>query len=141
MIDKNKLIKLLESHFQKDLVQDSYKVKTIRAEKLLTHTRFDIAFKLLYLEMKDGGALFAKEFYKEHIRAFSLGSFIEPGNEEKNSIEKFFGEFDKTFENIKANGFDSSKALVPLSKNSSIANGSHRVASAIYLGKNIECVK
>jgi hypothetical protein len=140
MIEKHKLIKLLESHFEKYLVQDSYEVKIIKAAKLLTCTRFDIAFKLLYLEMRNKNTLFAKEFYKEQIRAFSLGRFTEPGNEEKNNVDKFFEEFDKTFEDIRINGFDGSKTLIPLSKNSSIANGSHRVASALYLDKDVECV-
>ncbi len=132
---------LLEPHFKKYLVHDSYGSKIIKAKKLLTCTRFDIAFKLFFIEMKDRDVMFAKEFYKEHIRAFSLGRFTEPGNEEKDSIEKFFEEFDKTFEAIKANGFDSSKTLIPLSKNGSIANGAHRVASALYLDKNVECVQ
>ena len=115
-------------------------MKTIKATKLLTCTRFDIAFKLLYLEMLGKDVLFAKDFYKEHIRAFSLGRFSEPGNEEKNSIEKFYEEFDKTFEDINTNGFDGRKSLVPLSKNGSIANGAHRIASALYLDKEVDCV-
>lgn len=140
MITKDKLLKLLEPHFKKDLVQDSYETKTINANELLTHTRFDLAFKLLYLEMTNKDVKFTKEIYKEHIRAFSFGKFREPGNEDKNSIERFIEEFHKTFEDIKNNGFDSNKTLIPLSKNGSIANGAHRVTSAIYLDKDVECV-
>ncbi len=140
-LKKNKLLKLIEPHFEKDLVQDSYEIKTLKAKKLLTHTRFDLAFKLLYLEMMDKDVRFAKEIYKDHIRAFSLGKFTEPGNEEKNSIDRFLEEFHNTFEDIKLNGFDSSKTLIPLSKNGSIANGAHRIASAIYLDKALECVQ
>lgn len=141
MINRDKLINLIEPHFEKELAQDSYEVKTIKAKDLLTHTRFDLAFKLLYLEMMDKEVRFAKEIYKDHIRAFSLGKFTEPGNEDKNNIEKFFEEFHKTFKDIKNNGFDNSKTLIPLSKNGSIANGAHRIASAIYLNKDVECVQ
>ncbi len=141
MINKNHLLKLIEPHFAKDLAQDNYEIETIKANKLLTSTRFDLAFKLLYLDMKDKGVNFATEFYKEHIRAFSLGKFSEPGNESKDSIERFYEEFDNTYESIKESGFDSTKTLIPLSKNGSIANGSHRVASAIHLDLDIECVK
>ncbi len=140
-ITKDKLLKLIEPHFENDLVQDSYETKTIKAKELLTHTRFDLAFKLLYLEMMDKDVRFAKEIYKEHIRAFSLGKFTEPGNEEKNSIDIFIEEFHKTFQDIKLNGFDGSKTLIPLSQNGSIANGAHRVASAIYLDRDVECVQ
>jgi len=140
-LKKDKLLQLIEPRFEKDLVQDSYEAKTIKAKELLTHTRFDLAFKLLYLEMIGKDVKFSKEIYKEHIRAFSLGKFTEPGNDDKNSIDRFFEEFHKTFEEIKINGFDSSKTLIPLSKNGSIANGAHRVASAIYLDKDVECVQ
>ena len=53
--------------------------------------------------MKDFNVEFSKEIYKEHIKAFSLGKFTEPGNEDKNSINKFIDEFNKTFEDIKQN--------------------------------------
>ena len=77
-------------------------------------------------------AQFTKDIYKEHIRAFSLGKFIEPANDNKKSFEKFVNDFNETFEDIKKNGFDNCKTLIPLSKNGSIANGAHRVASAIF---------
>ena len=140
-INKENLRQLLEPHFRKDLKKEKYKVKSLAATELLTYTRFDIAFKLLYLEMLEYGVSFSKHIYKEHIRAFSLGKFIEPGNKEKNSIDGFVNSFKKTFEDIKLNGFDANKTLIPLSKNGSIANGAHRVASAIYLGKDVDCVE
>jgi len=132
--------KLLERHLEKSLVNKMYTSKTIEARELLTSTRFDVAFKLLYLEIKSKNIEFAKEIYKEHIRAFSLGKFTEYGNKEKDSIRVFFKEFDDTFENINLNGFDNTKSLIPLSKNGSIVDGSHRLASAIFLNKNVECV-
>lgn len=140
-LDRNDLVALIEPHFQKDLVSSRYKVKTVDARKFLTSGRFDIAFKLLYLEMKDKDVKFAKSIYTEHIKAFSLGKFTEPGNDAKNTIDKFLDHFAHTFENIRLYGFDASKTLIPLSKNGSIANGAHRVASAIYLNKAVDCVQ
>ena len=140
MISKDNLKKLIEPNFYNDLKKDNYEKKTIKATSLLTHTRLDMAFKLLYLEILDKDVKFAQVIYEKHIKAFSLGKFTEPGNEEKNSIDKFINEFHKTFNDIKNNGFDSSKTFIPLSKNRSIANGAHRVASAIYLDKTVDCV-
>ena len=140
MINKDDLINLLEPHFQKDLLQDNYEVKTITATNLLSSSRFDLAFKLIYLKLKINNLDFAKDIYSEHIRAFTLGKFIEPGNFDKTSIDKFISEFEKTFEDIKINGFDSTKTIIPLSKNNSIANGAHRVSSCIYLNKKIYTV-
>jgi len=141
MISKDSLKQFVESHFYNDLSENEYKIQTMKANKLLTNNRLDIAFKLLYLEMLKLDVNFSKEIYKEHIRAFGLGKFIEPGNDEKNSIEKFIEDFHTTFENIKKNGFDSTKTLIPLSKNGSIANGAHRVSSAIFLNKEVNCVR
>jgi hypothetical protein len=138
---KDKLINLIEPHFHKDLKLENYSVKTFKARKLLSNTRLDLAFKLLFLDLKDKNFNYAKKVYTDHIRAFSLGEFTEPGNAHKNSINRYLEDFYKTFENIEENGFDCTESLIPLSPNMSIANGSHRVASAIYLDKNIDCVQ
>ncbi len=140
-INKEDLQKYIEPHFYTELIKEEYAIKSIKAYKLLTHTRLDIAFKLLYLEMLSFDVSFSKEIYKEHIRAFSLGKFIEPGNDEKNSIDKFIEDFNTTFESIKIDGFDCNKTLISLSQNASIANGAHRLASAIFLDEDITCVK
>ena len=140
MIDKKKIVELIEPHFYEELLESNYKISTRNAKNLLTSTRFDLAFKLLYLEMLDKKVNFSKNVYREHIRAFSLGRFKEPGQLEKNSIEKYIESFLDTLKDIKTNGFNSSQSLVPLSRNGSIANGSHRVASAIFLEQEVECV-
>ena len=140
-ISKNKLKTLIEAHFENTLSKDTYTITKKKAIELLTHNRFDLAFKLFYLDMKNKNYLLAKSVYIEHIKAFSLGEFTEPGNENKNTPERFIEEFDQTFSSIKKNGFDSKQTLLPLSKDGSISNGAHRVASAIYLNKEVECVE
>lgn len=140
MISKNS-IELIEPHYQKELLKKEYKQKIIKAKKLLVYSRFDLAFKLLYLENLNKKVQFSKNIYKEHIRAFGLGKYTENGNPKKNSIEKFIELFQDTYESIKNNGFDRNKSLIPLSKNGTIANGAHRVASAIFLDKNVECIE
>lgn len=139
-ISKTELTKLLDEHFYSDLTSEEYRVKRIKAVNLLTSFRLDLAFKLLYLEMKEKDVTFAEEYYKEHIKALTLGAFREPGNDEKSSIDKFIDAFNDTFEEIQSEGFDASKSLIPLSQNGAIANGAHRVASAIFLEKEVECV-
>ena len=139
-INAEELKNLIEPHFHSELGKDEYIVRKTKASKLLTHTRLDIAFKLLYLEMLEYDVNFSQELYKEHIRAFSLGKFTEPGNDSKNSIDNYIEDFHNTFMDIKENGFDGNQTLIPLSKNASIANGAHRVASAIFLDKQVDCV-
>lgn len=141
MLNKEEVKLLIEPHFHHELRDKAYEIKTTRAKELLVGTRFDLAFKLLYLEMLEYDVEFAKEIYKEHINAFSLGKFTEPGNEDKNSVQKYIDDFENTFESVKNQGFDKNKTLIPLSRNGSIANGAHRVASTIYLNKFLSCVE
>ncbi|BAS67692.1 hypothetical protein [Bathymodiolus septemdierum thioautotrophic gill symbiont] len=133
--------KRIELHFHDNLHNEEYKIKNIPAIRLLTWNRFDLAFKLLYLEMLDCDLVFSRKIYAEHIRALSLGKFTEPGNDSKNSIGKFIDEFDAIFKSIKNSGFDAGKTVIPLSHNNTIANGAHRVASVIFLNKSIDCVQ
>lgn len=141
IITNEKLKKLIEPHFYESLKEDNYVINSIKANKLLTYNRFDIAFKLIYLEMLEYNVSFSENIYKEHIKAFSLGKFTEPGNESKNTFDKFIEEFKNTFEDIKKNGFNNSKTLIALSKSETIVNGSHRIASSIYLDKSIDCIQ
>lgn len=139
-LNRSNVLSLIEPHFEQHIVQEYYAVSTVPAINFLTYLRFDLAFKLLYLDMLDKHIEFPVNAYKEHIRAFSLGKFNEPGNENKNSIECFYEEFKKIYCDIKENGFDHSKTLVPLSKNGNILNGAHRVASAIKSNKSVSCI-
>ena len=110
------------------------KVDYVQPEQFLVSNRIDLICKLFYIECREKNAdmTFAKELYTEHLRAFSEGTFTEPGNEEKNTIEKYFSTFDRLIDDIKENGFDASKSVIPVSDNGVILDGSHRVAIAIY---------
>lgn len=109
-------------------------VDYVQPEQFLVSNRIDLICKLFYIECREKKAdmTFAKELYTEHLRAFSEGTFTEPGNKEKNTIEKYLATFDKLIDEIKTNGFDASKSVVPVSDNGVILDGSHRVAIAIY---------
>lgn len=106
------------------------------SHNLLNSSRFDLAFKLLYLDLYIKCPDLAENIYKDHIRAFSLGKFIEPGNKKKVGIKKFLEDFQNIYFSIKQNGFCKNKAL-PVSKNGIIINGSHRLASSLHLSKKI----
>lgn len=137
---KEELAGLVEPFLLEKLNRNQFSCYETSASKLLKHTRFDLAFKLAFLELSKKAPEFAKDFYKEHIRAFSLGAYNEPGNEDKNTIDSFYESFEKTFQNIKNNGFDEGITLIPVSRNGTIINGAHRVASSIFLEKTVHCV-
>ena len=113
------------------------KENKVNPNDLLTHNRLDIAFKYVYLKFKKCIPKFSKELYKHHIYAITNGLYRE-GNTTKDSFQKFVSSFDKTFKSIKENGFDPKISTIPITANNTITNGSHRLASAIYLDKNVQ---
>ena len=139
-LSHHEIKKLIDKHFEDSILKKNYKIRTIRANSLLTYNRFDISFKLSYLELLNKNPSYSKELYRDHIRAFTLGKFKEPGNKNKNNLEKFYLDFNKTFNSIKKNNFDKNKSLVPVTESGFILNGSHRVASAIFLDKSVNTV-
>ena len=132
---------LIEPILYIDINKEVYESKVINPIQFLTHKRFDLAFKLFYLDERHNNPIYARYLYEQHIKAFSLGKYREPGNKEKTSIEDFFFAFDKIFQNFQEYGFNNTKTLIPISKNKLLGNGAHRVASAIYLKQNVECVE
>ena len=109
-------------------------VEYVQPEQFVVSERIDLLCKLFYIECREKkrDLTFAKELYTEHLRAFSEGTFTEPGNDEKDSLEKYFDTFDRLIDDIKENGFDASKSVIPVSDNGVILDGSHRVAISIY---------
>lgn len=134
------LRKRLEPMLHGFIREEYYDIRTINAVDLLTCNRFDLAAKLLFLEgIKYGGNVFS-DLYSDHIRALTLGTFVEPGNEDKNGVGKFVDTFLGLYKNIGSNGLDSDISIVPLARDGSILNGAHRVACAADLGLNVKCV-
>lgn len=118
-----------------------YKIYHTPSLSLLTFNRLDLGFKLFYLKYKNEASQLARDMYVEHLRSLSLGQFVEPGDSEKTTIEEYIHSFDIIFNDIKNNGFKSSTSIIPIAKNDSILNGSHRIASAIHLGVGVDSVK
>lgn len=139
-INKVALVNLIESHLCDELKDESYEVNVREPHGLMTWNRLDVAFKLIYLEYKNICEQFAQSIYKEHIRALTLGKYIEPGSLEKNTQEKFIAEFNQIDEKISTNGFDAKQSLMPLARDGSIVNGAHRLASAVFSNKNVATV-
>ena len=131
---------LIEKRLLRFLNENS-KVVKINAQDLITSNRFDICFKLAYLDMKQKNSDFAKEIYASHIKAFGLGEYTEPEKPNKKNLDSFINEFEKIYKNMEEYGFDYNTSIIPISKDGSILNGSHRVACAIKLGIDVICVQ
>jgi hypothetical protein len=137
--EENLLMKI-EPWLREDIEVDSAHIKFIPANKLLTWNRFDLAFKLAYLEMRNIDPNYGKSLYERHLKSFGLGSIREPGNQNKSSLKEFIDEFENILNRMQALGFDKSISLIPLSSDGGIANGAHRLACAIYLNKEVACL-
>lgn len=114
------------------------KVTPIQAENLITPSRLDIAAKTLVARsLKTGlGQIPAFEVYRATLSAMNpTGKFGE--DDKKFSLEDYESSFKDLFSSLRDNGFDSSRGLVPLSKDGSLQNGAHRVAIAAVLGLDV----
>ena len=115
------------------------KFKKVNARELLTTNRIDLMAKYIYVEayVKNKNINWAKEIYCKHIEAFSGGGFHEPGNELKNSIDKYLSTFNELIDSILSNGIDENISQIPISKDGYILDGAHRTAICAYLGKEV----
>lgn len=131
------LEKLIEPNIYRNLSSEYYPVEVLSPEKLLHPNRFDLAFKLFYLRMVKFHPELACEVYLEHIRAFGLGRYFEAGRVDKTGQTAFINQFEEISQDIRNNGFDSERTIIPLSVNGVACNGAHRIASAIAANREI----
>lgn len=101
--------------------------------QLLSLNRIDIGVKIklakhMLGKLEDQSA---KIRYLETIRAFTNGSFREPGNKNKKSADSYLQSFWETISSMRAHGFRSS--VIAVSETGSPVDGSHRLAAAIAL--------
>src|SRR6056297_1515930 len=140
-VPKNSLQGLVENFIYEELDEDKYELISIFSPELLTWNRFDLGFKLFYLDLTNKNPSLANRVYQEDIRSQTLGKFKEPGNNKKNSFQKYIKKFEDIDFRIKKYGFDAQKSSIPLSETDTIINGAHRVASAIHSQKELRCVR
>ena len=96
-------------------------------DKYITHHRFDLMAKYLYL--KYNNSEFYQELYQKHIITFNQ-AWEHPGN--KSKIEDFIQSFEKLIESMKKFGFVDKKPI-EVGKNGVIINGVHRLMVSYFL--------
>lgn len=118
------------------LEETEQEIEYIDPRVLLNANRIDLVCKLYYIECRENGVGidFAKEIYTEHIKAITRGRCQELWNPDKNGIDIYISRFDSLIDDIKRNGFDTNKSVVPISTDNGILDGAHRTAIAIYFG-------
>lgn len=139
-------IHLLSDNFikTKHITKDTpFQIEEICGRALLCPERLDLTAKIAYIEAREKGADmgFARELYRKHIEAFSEGNYTEPGDENKNTLDKFFSVFDDLIDDFKIGGFDPEKSLIPIGRNNIILDGAHRTACAIYFDKTVTVIR
>ncbi len=118
---------------------EQYNISKTKAIDLLTPNRLDLVAKYMYLFFKHNHikSNLAEEVYKNHIEIFSEGKFYEPGSDTKKTYDDFIKEYDQIYKDIKKNGFNAEKSLIPIGNDGVIINGGHRTATAIFLNKEV----
>ena len=140
-INKNNLKNLIEPSLYHLLDSDNYEVFELDSKELISPNRLDLIYKIRFLREINKKNNYATKCYLEHIRSFNFGRYFEIGNPKKNSAKKFLSIFKEIDKNIELCGFDPNKSIIPLAKDGTILNGSHRVASSIVRNKKVSCIK
>ena len=124
-------------------VNEEYEIIDIPARKLICPERIDFMAKWIYIDSLEKGIDMtdATNMYVAHLDAFSLGTFVEPGKEWKNSVQIYLDTFNKLISDIKIHGFDNKKSIIPVGGNGAILDGSHRVVVAAYYGYDVTIIR
>jgi hypothetical protein len=138
---RDDVVNRVEPFLFSQLTHETYTVDVVPAGDLLAAKRFDLAFKLLYLDLAPKHPDLAQEIYRQDIHSQTLGTYSEFGNAEKNSLAKYLDSFRETYESIKETGFDETRTLIPLSCEGTLLNGAHRVSSSIKADVALHCLQ
>lgn len=122
---------------------EELKTELVSPKMLLTANRLDLACKLYFIDCleKKTDMSFARKLYQAHLAAFSGGSFVEPGQNAKNSPQDYYDSFCRLIEDMREHGFDQARSVVPVGENGAILDGAHRVAIAIYYNIPLSIVR
>lgn len=123
--------------------EDDLTIFTVKASTLLVPQRIDLLIKLLYVEAKvtGYGLDYALNVYINHIHAITAFKDEENGQADKNNIDAFVKTFDSLISEIKENGFDATKSVIPISSDNIILDGAHRLACCIYFNIPVSVTK
>lgn len=108
---------------------------TDAADVVRRSRRFDLIFRIELADAWNRGEAEAvreaEEAYLEMVRARNGFYEREPL---RMSPEAFIGDFRRTFDSIRAHGFDAAKGSIPLDMSGELVNGAHRLAICVALG-------
>lgn len=101
---------------------------------LLVPQRFDLPIKLYYIDayVRKLRMEFPTEVYCAHIHSITAFTNKEKGQKEKSSQNAFVDTFNKLIDSFLTEGYDSSRSIIPISREGIILDGAHRLACAIY---------
>lgn len=120
-----------------------YEICSVSARTLLKAQRFDLMAKWIYIDAKEKGIDMedARNLYVDHIHAFTQGQFVEPGNEAKNTAQKYLDTFDDLITEFRSHEFDPEVSLIPVGEGDVLLDGAHRCACAAYYNKNVTIIR
>lgn len=126
------------------LTEDTpFEILEIDAKDLIIPERIDLTVKYYFIQCRETGdnLAFAEELYTKHIEAFTDGMYLEFGNKEKNSIQKYIDTFCNLMDDMKQNGFHPEISLIPVGKENVLLDGAHRAAIAAYFGQKVKVIR
>ncbi|MDP8219522.1 MAG: hypothetical protein P9M03_12445, partial [Candidatus Theseobacter exili] len=116
-------------------------IETLDPIRLLNPSRFDLMAKYIYASFKDSKLKknWAFKLYEEHLKLF--GGLVEGDGSGKTNITDYTNAFDETLGSINSKGFDPDTSILPVSRDLTLIDGSHRLAAALFYNKPVTVAK
>ena len=110
------------------------------SSSFIVKNRFDLIVKYIYANnyIKNRDTKFPEELYLSHIEVFN--NYKEPDGS-KTSKEDFILNFHLIIDSIINYGFNANKSILPVGKQGSFIEGSHRLGTALALNQSVPFVR
>lgn len=135
----NKFKEKLNSYFSDLYTGEEKIILDLEPNKLLTHLRYDVIIKIMYVEFYLGitKSKLNKILYYLHLKRWKN---FQGKDSNKYSYKDYELSFNETINSIKE-GFDTSKTLIPIDKENKIIDGAHRLSASIVLKKKVGVIQ
>lgn len=120
-----------------------FEIEWMDAFSLLDFDRLDLIIKYKYIESveQNWDTRFFLQLYSAHIKAFTVGTYQEPGTPEKNSLDAYLKVFHSLINSLREKGMDASISAILVGHGNVILNGAHRVAISAYFKKKVPIIR
>ncbi|MGN2615655.1 hypothetical protein [Aliivibrio fischeri] len=144
-LDLKNVKKIVDSRFHDFMKEDEYEFNEVDAVSLLNHKRADIYIKvklvkaILDVSINRNELDYYKFLYEESLNVFTKGTFVEPGDSNKNSFDDYYKQLVELIKSIQND--KEPNIYIPVDKYNTPIDGAHRLAICAVLNIKVKSIK